>query len=78
MKLVKRSVTGDSEKLELAFEIAIWLGWMNSALNPIIYYSNQEVTVPSLDIVLTRYNINSSTSIVYADSCSEHVDDYVI
>ena len=41
----KRSVTGDSEKLELAFEVAIWLGWMNSAINPIIYYSNQEVTI---------------------------------
>ena len=74
----KRSVTGDSEKLELAFEIAIWLGWMNSALNPIIYYSNQEVILLKLEFVLSQNNIDSSTFIVCAGSCSAHVDDYAI
>ena len=74
----ERSVTGDSEKLELAFEIAIWLGWMNSALNPIIYYSNQEVILPGSDFVLLRHNINSSIFIVCADSFSALVDDYAI
>ena len=74
----ERSVTGDSEKLELAFEIAIWLGWMNSALNPIIYYSNQEVILFVSDFVPPRHNINSSTFIVCVDSFSALVDDYAI
>ena len=73
----KRSVTGDSDKLELAFEVAIWLGWMNSALNPIIYYSNQEV---SIEMIISELQTiyNSSIFIVCVDFCSVHVAAYVM
>ena len=71
----KRSVTGDSEKLELAFEVAIWLGWMNSALNPIIYYSNQEVVIQLILSELRTFYAYSSIFIVCGDFCSVHVVD---
>lgn len=30
----------DSETVSKLFSYTIWLGWLNSALNPLIYYSN--------------------------------------
>lgn len=44
-----RSFIG-TKHFELLFYVSIWLGWVNSALNPIIYYSNYEVSIYS-----TRY-----------------------
>ena len=29
-----------SETADMIFGYSIWLGWLNSALNPIIYYTN--------------------------------------
>ena len=33
-----------SSTFDTLFNIAVWLGWFNSAINPIIYYTNREVS----------------------------------
>ena len=35
----------ESALFDKCFGFSIWLGWLNSAVNPVIYYTNREVFI---------------------------------